>query len=93
MRGSPPDAALERIPQQILGLLKEDEPRVVIYGFGQSLRPAPDSAVVQPGPYFLMSTNYQITGEHATRAVVRFEGDPRAPRAVVESFNVLTPPE
>lgn len=93
VRGSPPDAALERIPQQILGLLKEDEPRVVIYGFGQSLRPAPDSAVVQPGPFFLMSTNYQITGEHATRAVVRFEGDPRAPRAVMESFNVLTPPE
>lgn len=91
--GSPPDAAVERIPQQILGLLNRDEPRVVIYGFGQSLKPAPDSAVVEPGRYFLMSTNYQVTGEYATRAVVRFEGDPRAPRAVVENFQVMPPPE
>ncbi|MFN0068216.1 MAG: hypothetical protein ACKVYV_11325 [Limisphaerales bacterium] len=93
VRGSPPDAAVERIPQQILGLLNRDDPRVVIYGFGQSLKPAPDSAVVEPGRYFLMSTNYQITGEYATRAVVRFEGDPRAPRAVVENFQVMPPPE
>jgi hypothetical protein len=34
---------LEQIPTKILSLLKVDEPRVVIYSFGQSLKPAPHS--------------------------------------------------
>jgi hypothetical protein len=93
------DAAAERIPQQILGLLKADAvPRAVIYAFGQTLKPAPHS-IVTAGPFFGLCTNYQVTAEMATRTVVRFEGVPNYQRGipaavtnlhpVVESFNVL----
>lgn len=91
--GVPRDEVVERLPQQILGLLKPDEPRFVIYAYGQSLRPAPNSVIVAPGPYFQMATNYQITGEYGTKTVLRLEGSAQAPRAVVESFSVLPPPE
>ena len=91
------DAAYERIPQQVLGLLKgDDQPRFVIYSFGQALKPA-DHSLVTSGPYFGLCTNYQVVAEVATRAVVRIElGSPpnnptNTPRAVVESYNVLPP--
>ncbi len=106
------DEDYERIPQQILSLLKVGEPRFVVYAWGQSLKPAkrdPDDAgpsiltANDPkfGPKGLIS-NYQITGEMATRAVIRVEFDRfpvghinygqlnyARPHAVVESFNVL----
>jgi hypothetical protein len=99
------DAVFERIPQQILGLLRGgDQPRFVIYAFGQGLKPAPNSIVTAPGPYYQMCTNYAVTSEVAARAVVRVEGsaDPAQannpdplqkypPRLVVESYNVLPP--
>jgi hypothetical protein len=85
------DAAIERIPQQILGLLKCDHtPRFVIYSFGQALKPAPHS-IVTGGTFAGLCTNYQIMAEAATRAVVRIDGAPNAPRAVIESYNVLPP--
>ncbi len=84
------DPVYERIPQQILSLLKVGEPRFVIYAYGQSLKPA-DRSILQTGPFTGMCTNYQITGETATRTVVRIEGAPNNPRAVIESFNVLPP--
>jgi hypothetical protein len=98
------DLAVERIPQQLLSLVKvEEHPRVAIYAFGQSLKPAPASLVLAPGPEFLLCTNYQIAGEVATRTVLRFERRvPRDPvtgvalatnyQAVVESYNVLPSP-
>jgi hypothetical protein len=98
------DAVYERVPQQILGLLKgADQPRFVIYSFGQALKPADRSLVTAAGPFFGLCTNYQITAEVATRAVVRLEGLPQYPssltpqkpysnlRAVVERFNLLPP--
>jgi hypothetical protein len=97
------DAVYERIPQQILGLLKDDPvPRFTIYSWGQTLKPA-DRSVLTGGPFFGMCTNYQITAEVATRAVVRVEGLPMHPqpltdpqqfknvRLVIESYNVLPP--
>ncbi len=90
------DAAYERIPQQILSLLKEDEAYVAIYAFGQSLKPSDRSIVTAPGVYQNLCTNYQITGEVATKTVVRFfEPQPqsrtnRVYKAVVESYNVLS---
>lgn len=97
------DAVYERIPQQILGLLKgPDQPRFVIYAYGQTLKPA-DRSLVASGPFMGVCTNYQIMAEAATRTVVRIEGAPdyRRPvghqdrlnnlRAVVESYNVLPP--
>ena len=108
------DADYERIPQQVLGLMRLGEPRFVIYAWGQSLKPAEFG--VQPqgkdvfarGPSVETSgnlrglvKNYQITGELATRTVVRIEFDPsptnsavldyKRPRAVVESFNIIPP--
>jgi hypothetical protein len=97
------DAAYERIPQQILGLLKgAEQPRFVIYAYGQTLKPA-DRSLVPNGIYAGLCTNYQIAAEVATRTVVRIEGAPTYPkpfgpgepltnlRAVVESFNTLPP--
>jgi hypothetical protein len=97
------DAAVEWLPQQVLSLLRRGDPRFVIYAYGQALHPA-ENSVLTSGPYFQMCTNYQITAEVATRAVVRVEGspDPRnrnhpdakkryPPQLVVESFNYLAP--
>lgn len=97
------DPACEWLPQQVMSLLRLGESRFVIYAYGQALHPAANS-VLTSGPYFQMCTNYQITAEVATRAVVRVEGspDPRnrnhsdakkryPPHLVVESFNYLAP--
>lgn len=87
------DAAYERLPQQVMSLLTVGGPRYVIYSFGQTLRPA-NNSIVAGGPLDLLCTNYQITAEVATRAVVRVDDvdDPtKKPRAVVESYNVLPP--
>lgn len=82
------DAAMERIPQQILGLLKQEDTRLVIYAYGQSLKPA-DRSIVYPS---LLCTNYQVTGETAIRAVVSVKrtGDGGF-RTEVESYNLLPP--
>lgn len=101
------DAMCERIPQQILSLLRTDEARVVVYAFGQSLKPAPRSlftdSTLNP-PIFNLCTNYQVTGEFAAKTVLRLEELPPEPladslaapmaqrlRAVVESYSVLQP--
>jgi hypothetical protein len=85
------DAVYERIPQQILGLLKLDPvPRFVVYSYGQTLKPA-DKSLVTSGSFFGLCTNYQIMAEAATRAVIRIEGAPTNTHAVVESFNLLPP--
>jgi hypothetical protein len=85
------DEVVERIPQQILGLLQGPQnPRFAIYSYGQALKPAPRS-IVTSGSYFGLCTNYQITAEVATRAIVRIDGAPTNTHAVVESFNVLPP--
>lgn len=81
------DAIMERIPQQILSLVKEDEPRFVVYAFGQSLREARDSVYVGPGAFNRMCTNYVVTGESVSKSVIRIEGSIANPRAVVEGFN------
>jgi hypothetical protein len=69
------DVALERIPQQIMSLLRLGDPRVVIYAYGQALRPAPLSINLDPD-YENIVTNYQVTGEYAIRSVVEFERVP-----------------
>ena len=105
------DSDYERIPQQIMSLLKVGEPRFVVYAWGQSLKPARQGVevngnVVSLGgpsidPVSKVCNNYQVTGEAATRAVVRVvfpekqpppnetKTDYRKPRLVVESFNIL----
>ena len=93
------DAAYERIPQQIMSLLRgNDDPRFVIYAYGQSLQPAPGS-IVTDDPHLQLCTNYAITAESAVRTVVRIIGAPKPgdlstnthPKAVIESFNFLPP--
>jgi hypothetical protein len=94
-----PDWVYERIPQQVMGLLRggDEPPRFVIYAFGQALKPAEHSLVTASGPFFGLCTNYQVTAESVIRAVVRVDNapTPRAPnnipRVYVESFNVLAP--
>ena len=85
------DFAYERIPQQILSLLKADEPRVTIYAYGQSLRPADQSLRTDPEPprLFNICTNYQVTGEYLFRRVVRYDGSITNLQATVESETLL----
>ena len=90
------DRAVEFLPQQILSLLQRDEPRFVVYAFGQSLKPAPRSLTTDPD-YYHMCTNYQITGEVITKTTFRVEGRPMDPsdplRPVVEKYEILPPAE
>ena len=99
------DAAYESIPRQIMSLLKTDEPRVVVYAFGQALKPAERSLVTlgtMNPPIFNLCTNYQVTGEFASKTVLRLDALPpqrislnqavplaQKMRAVVESYTVL----
>jgi hypothetical protein len=101
------DEVMERIPQQIMSLLSLNHtPRFVVYSYGQTLKPADHSIVVGSGSFNGLCTNYQVTAETATRAVVRVEGsfdqkytvqnpDPFGNyyplRIVVEQFSVLPP--
>jgi hypothetical protein len=102
--GTPADAVVERIPQMTLSLMKGDEPRFIVYSFGQSLRPAQGSVVTDLGPFFQMPTNYVITGEYVTKTLVRLEEfqepHPTLPnqfinriRAVKENYNEVFPEE
>ena len=88
------DNAYERIPQQVLSLLKSDQPRMVVYAYGQSLKPAENSIIVN-GPLRNLCTNYQVMGESIVRAALRIEQkiDPIANRtnyhAVIESYQIV----
>ena len=90
------DALMEWLPQQTMGLLTlSDQPRFVIYSYGQTLKAAPNGVVTSSGligpNYSGMITNYQVTAETVTRTVLRIEGAPTNAHAVVESYNVLPP--
>ncbi len=85
------DQIYEWIPQQIMSLLKGgdlDQPKFVIYSYGQSLKPA-EHSLITSGAYQGLCTNYQITAEVVTKTVVRIEGAPANPHAIIESYNVL----
>ena len=72
-------------------------PRFVIYAYGQTLHPAPNSLVTLSGQYFQMCTNYLPTAEFAARAVVRVDGISAStnasnmPHIVLEQYNPLPP--
>jgi len=90
------DEVYERIPQQVLSLLKDDEPFVVILAYGQSLKPADRSLITAAGPYQGVCTNYQITGEYVTKTAMRYQelrhpnGRPSGLfKGFVESYTVL----
>jgi hypothetical protein len=73
------DLDYERIPDDILSLVKVGDVRFVVYAYGQSLKPAPNlpdyPSIVTTGPHAGMCINYQITGETAARAVIRVDFD------------------
>jgi hypothetical protein len=81
------DDVVERIPEQILGLLKVGQPQFVIYSWGQALRPK--DLYLGGGPNFNICTNYQITAEWLTRTVCHVVGDPFAanPKIQIDSKN------
>lgn len=81
------DDVVERIPQQIMSLLKLGQPRFVIYSYGQSLKPK--EIYSDPGSNHGLCTNYWITGESVTRTVCHVEGPDNAPKIVIDSYNVL----
>ena len=73
------DAAYECLPRRLLSILKVGEPRLVIYAYGQVLKPA----AFEPGTG--LATNYHVMAESATRTVLRLEGTPEHPEVVIES--------
>jgi hypothetical protein len=80
------DEVVERIPQQVLSLLKVGEPQFVIFAWGQALKPK--------GPPFLglgananTYTNYEITGECLTRTVCHLVHT-NGLKMVIDSYNV-----
>ena len=91
------DELYEWLPQQVLGLLRvSSSPRFVIYCYGQTLRPAPNSVVTSSGQqYFGLVTNYQITAESSARAVLRVDSHitPTGTNysTVIESYTPLPP--
>jgi hypothetical protein len=85
------DFVLERIPQQILSLVRSDEPRYVVYSFGQTLKEAPGSLYLSSGPFYKLCTNYQVRAEFATKSVIRIEGGLTNLHAVVESYYEVPP--
>lgn len=83
------DEVLERLPQQVLSLLRADEPRFVVYSFGQTLKPAQGAVNLRPGPLYGIVTNYVITGEYVTKTVLRLDGDPRRLQPIIEDQRVI----
>ncbi len=83
------DDVVERIPEQILGLVKVGQPQFVIYSWGQALRPK--DLYLGAGPNFGLCTNYQITAEFLTRTVCHIVGDPFAanPKIQIDGKNIL----
>jgi len=80
------DEVVERIPQQVLSLLKVGEPQFVIFAWGQALKPK--------GPPYLGTggnantyTNYEITGEFLTRTVCHLVHT-NGLKMVIDSYNV-----
>lgn len=70
-----PDYVYERLPQQLMGLLKmEDHPRLTVYSWGQALKPARRSVILTAGPTRGLVTNYQVTAEVAAKSSVLIEG-------------------
>lgn len=84
------DEIVERIPQQILSLMREDHPHYTIYAYGQSLKPAQGSLLNQPGPLYGICTNYQVTGEFATKTVLLYGGSTTNLHADVEKYELLS---
>jgi hypothetical protein len=79
------DEVVERVPQQILGLLKVGEPQFVIYAWGQSLRP---QSLYLSSPNNNLCTNYQITGEFLSRTVCHVVHTNGFPKMVIDSYNI-----
>jgi hypothetical protein len=68
------DREYERIPEMVLSLLKADEPRMVVYTFGQALAPSGPPVIAPGTAQHLMYTNYQIAGEVVTKHILRVDG-------------------
>jgi hypothetical protein len=83
------DEMVERIPQQMLSLLKVGLPQFVIYSWGQSLKPK-NLYSSGSGNLLNICTNYEITGEFLTRTVCHIVSDPgaAAPRIVIDNYNI-----
>jgi hypothetical protein len=79
------DQVVERIPQQIMGLLKVGEPQFVIYAWGESLRP---KNLYLSSPNNNLCTNYEITGEFLSRTVCHVVHTNGLPKMVIDSYNI-----
>jgi hypothetical protein len=82
------DQVFERIPEMILGLVREDHPGYVVYTYGQALAPAPNSLVLA-GSDRGLCTNYVVVSESASKHVLRISGTATNPVIVPERFQYI----
>jgi hypothetical protein len=82
------DQVFERIPEMILGLVREDHPGYVVYTYGQALVPAPQSLILA-GPDRGLCTNYTVVSESASKHVLRIDGTAAKPVVVPERFQYI----
>ena len=82
------DQVYERIPEMILGLVREDHPGYVVYTYGQALVPAPQSLILS-GPDRGLCTNYTVVSESASKHVMRIVGTAAKPVVAPERFQYI----
>ncbi|MCD8533638.1 MAG: hypothetical protein LR011_02145 [Verrucomicrobia bacterium] len=88
------DETMEAIPRQMLSLVKDDDPRIVVYAYGQALRPADRSVVGTADQFNGLVTNYVPTSEYVTKTLIEFYTDSNGVlRHRTESFSVVSPTE
>lgn len=92
--GAVTDEVFEAIPRKILSLLKADDPRVVVYAYGQALRPADRSVVARADQFNGLVTNYIPTSEYVTKTLIEFYFDQNGTlRHRTEDFSLISPTE
>ena len=92
--GEPSEDLVEAIPRKIMSLVKDDDPRVVVYAYGQTLKPAPRSVVGTANQFNGLVTNYVPTSEFVTKTLIQFFNDAGGTlRYRAEEFSIIDPAE
>lgn len=92
--GTVSDAVMEAIPRKIMSLVKDDDPRVVIYAYGQALRPADRSVVGRADQFNGLVTNYIPTSEFVTKTLIEFITDQNGTLSYrTADFSIVNPSE
>lgn len=94
LTGDISEETMEAIPRKIMSLLKDDDPRIVVYAYGQALKPASRSVVGTADQFNGLVTNYVPTSEFVTKTLIEFSADAGGTlRYRAEEFSIIDPTE